>query len=214
MSGKGTVNFYWVMAGICALAIVVALVVNPRTANRLAESTEWPTTEGSITASKRVVAGRFRWRPSIVYEYTVGGVEYKRECQPYSVPEGTKEDIDAYVARNPVGKSVTVWYDPDHPRFSVLEPGVPEGFRRKQIGGMIVVGVFGLVMLFNAWTKSAQRASTSKVQFLPEPVTCACGKTMKVPASFQGKMAKCPGCGKAFVVPAAPTSGESGATKP
>jgi|GEM_PF-5687417 len=214
MSGKGAAVFCLVIACSSLLCAVAIMVLGPRTAARLAESTEWPTTEGSITASKRAVAGRFRWRPSIVYEYTVGGVEYKSECQPYSVPTGTKDEIDAYVARNPVGKSVTVWYDPDDPRFIVLEPGVPEGFRRQQIAGVIVLGAFGLVMLLGAWTKSAQHASTSKVQFLPEPVTCACGKMMKVPVSFQGKMAKCPGCGKAFVVPAAPTADEGGATKP
>jgi hypothetical protein len=42
---------------------------------------------------------------------------------------------------------------------------------------------------------------------MPIPLTCACGRSLRIRDALAGRKVKCPGCGSALAVPAAPEAG-------
>lgn len=86
--------------------------------------------------------GGTTWKPAIVYGYVVNGTSYlSSRVQFMNVVSGSSTFRDS-LAKNiseeyPVGKTVTVYYDPDNPEDAVLEPGV--GFA---IIVCLVIGTF------------------------------------------------------------------------
>ena len=101
-----------------------------------AQADGWKQTPGRITASdtEAFQAGRERLstpsrtlqRQRIIYAYTVGGVNYVSDR--VSMGARTSSSVaameQAQVRRYPVGKTVTVYYDPANPSQAVLERGV------------------------------------------------------------------------------------------
>lgn len=95
-------------------------------------SANWPMAEGVITESEVTHSedseGGDSYRPEVAYQYTVGN----RQHESYTIKfgensyssRGRAEDIAATYA---VGRQVTVYYDPEQPGRSVLEPGVTGG---------------------------------------------------------------------------------------
>jgi hypothetical protein len=92
------------------------------------ESRSWPYTMGAVTGSGIIRNRDCNGLPG--YHYSVG-VEYKVNGQEYYVMElrlgsfryfsqaGAKRVIEKY----PIGQSVKVFYDPDYPDCSLLQPG-------------------------------------------------------------------------------------------
>jgi len=97
-------------------------------------SAQWPTTSGTITVSRvrflprgpepfgRRFAG---YLGDVQYRYQVGTTEYAGarlsfERAHLASAEGWQDAISPY----PVGKTVTVYYDPGNPASAVLEPGM------------------------------------------------------------------------------------------
>ena len=84
-------------------------------------STNWPTAPGTVTASgiKKVM---FRRQPQIAYTYSVNGAPFN--SQRVSFAGGYKSpEVDAILARYPVGAPVTVAHDPQNPAEATLETG-------------------------------------------------------------------------------------------
>lgn len=95
-------------------------------------STNWPTAEGVITESEvthhRDSEDGDSYQPEVAYQYTVGNQRHESYMikfgeNSYS-SRGRAEDIAATYA---VGRQVAVYYDPEQPGRSVLEPGVTGG---------------------------------------------------------------------------------------
>jgi hypothetical protein len=95
-------------------------------------SASWPTSPGMITRSEVTHStdadGADSYQPKVTYEYLANNVEYESYTikfgeNSYS-SRGRAEDI---AATYPVGRQVTVYYDPGDPGNSVLEPGVTGG---------------------------------------------------------------------------------------
>ncbi len=89
------------------------------------QSRTWPSTSGVIVTSDVVVVlyGR-NYRPVMeaTYEYEVQQIKYQSDhiqFTSYSDPETAARLASKY----PKGKCVTVYYCPDKPELSVLEPG-------------------------------------------------------------------------------------------
>lgn len=98
-------------------------------------STKWPTVQGVITVAelgKQLDRDIDNNRTSTTYSADIS-YDYLVDDQPYvngSVHFGAMKSSDPSVARAmlqryPVGKSVTVFYNPARPQQAVLEPGVP-----------------------------------------------------------------------------------------
>lgn len=128
------------MARLCAwLAIVSgvmffgALLTMPPVHHRAA-SAHWPTTNGVISAAGlKLYLHKPHVEPSyeaiISYSYVVEGIPRvgSRISFADSIPTFHKGAGIAWLNRNyPVGKAVTVYYDPADPDFSVLNPGAKD----------------------------------------------------------------------------------------
>lgn len=95
-------------------------------------SASWPTAEGVVTSSEVSHStdsdGGDSYSPEVTYRYQVGDVRYENNTikfgeNAYSSRRQAENIADTY----PVGRDVTVYYDPGQPDRSVLEPGVSGG---------------------------------------------------------------------------------------
>ena len=118
-------------------------------------SFKWPTTKGKIISSmvKSVGHGEdVRQRTEIIYEYTLGGktlqsgrVSY---ADDYSDAQLTDAKLTETVRRYPVGEEVTVYFDPNDPKESVLEPKLNSTI-------YVAMAVCGLVVAGALWWRIA-----------------------------------------------------------
>lgn len=89
-------------------------------------SLEWPTIEGEVISSEIVTNGGRRtvkYRAAIQYEYSVNGRKYSSDKVTIMPTKGTRDKAQRQVNKYPVGKTISVHYDPNEPEFAVLEPG-------------------------------------------------------------------------------------------
>ena len=119
---------------------------------------DWPSAPGKVVVSKseirkvkvidseREAGHRFEDRnfANIIYEYSVAGQAYR--CNRVSIGEDRGNfEVAETIARYPVGKAVTAYYNPNKRGEAVLERDMPKGLWGC-IGWMVaiaVVGVFG-----------------------------------------------------------------------
>jgi hypothetical protein len=98
-------------------------------------STDWPTVEGQVISSEvemhRDTSGTGRHRRSsttyhaeVLYEYTIKGVKYSSNRVSFG-QHGSSNPTHArqIVSRYPPSKNVKVYFNPNKPEISVLEPG-------------------------------------------------------------------------------------------
>ena len=117
-------------------------------------SESWPTAAGEITAAgvgtKLVrAAGQIspRYEPEIVYTYKVGGDFYEGRtvwAGSEGVSFGERSFARELVDRYPVGRSVTVYYDPANPVSAVLEQGADSTV-------YLVLGIGAFFVAAGAW---------------------------------------------------------------
>jgi len=94
---------------------------------------------------------------NIWYRYTVNGIEYvsNRVHHGYT---GSNSDgpgyAKGYVTKYPVGKQIVVFFDPDKPQYSVLEPEIRQYSAISLSIIMIALTCFFLVSSIFAYTRS------------------------------------------------------------
>ena len=119
------------------------------------ESLTWPQTPGIITdsfverQSRRSSGTRtstYKYFARIRYSYTINGSKgYTSSQIGYGKNEYTsrnKSKTEKYLRQFPVGKSVTVFYDPENPKQAVLTQGIT--------GGALLMLAMGLFFLLAA----------------------------------------------------------------
>ncbi|MDQ1769835.1 DUF3592 domain-containing protein [Labilibaculum sp. A4] len=114
-------------------------------------SKSWPAVEGTVTLadiSTSISDGTKMYASNIVYKYIVEGKEYSGTRistvdGSSSSASSAKKDIQKYAA----GSSVTVYYDPELPDASLLEPG-PNFFTYLITYGPLVFCLIGFLMLW------------------------------------------------------------------
>jgi Protein of unknown function (DUF3592) len=87
---------------------------------------DWPQTSGVIVASttlrQYVRPGTYEVSPVIEYEFTHDGRSFRSDhWRPLNFSVGNSISAQAVTSRYPVGQSVTVFVNPQHPMRSVLE---------------------------------------------------------------------------------------------
>jgi hypothetical protein len=147
---SGGFVFLLIICGMFAALIFVAVVTKLRETLKVAR---WPSVVGKVIASG--VKSRKKQpsdpgydfndteisnQPRVVYEYKVGNRKYL--CERITIKERTGgEELEAILARYPVGASVTVYYDPKKPQSALLERDIP--------WGKLVTGVGCLLLFFS-----------------------------------------------------------------
>lgn len=102
------------------------------------ESESWPVVEGSFV-SESSSGQKKKKRIHISYEYRVDGVSYKNSRVNFADDKASKRKIrDQY----DVGDKLKVYYQPDNPEQSVLEPGASSGsLVIKIVGGLFCIAL-------------------------------------------------------------------------
>ena len=127
------------------------------------QASEWPSAPGRIVIStvepRSVRAGgpdsddtELRNFAKIEFEYRIASRTYRGDRISIGEDMGNS-DIAATLAKYPVGKAVTVYYNPNHRDRAVLERNAPPGLWKGiaiivvVLVGIILAGVFGLKRL-------------------------------------------------------------------
>lgn len=126
-------RFFAVLAIVSGIMFVGALLAFPPVHRRNA-SIHWPNTNGVVSAAGlKVYFQKPYTEPfyelNISYSYVVDGIPRvgNRISFADSIRTFRKDVGLAWLSRNyPVGKAVTVYYDPADPDFSVLTPGAQD----------------------------------------------------------------------------------------
>ena len=136
---------------ICLLiAAVVAWLAHVTRAEARA-SRQWPTTQGVITrcdVTVRELDSGNEHKLEVAYTYTVDGATHDGDrVGPGGSPTFSTEELARPAAQKyATGTTVTVWYDPQDPATSLLDPN-EEGPYAARAGIAIVVGALGLLAI-------------------------------------------------------------------
>ena len=129
MHTSGSIAGLVIGAILAAVGWFTAFSLGKPLRDRAATSIDWPTADGRITRSE---LERFRERgqtmysADVAYEYALDGKTFGGNRVWFgddarsSDPTAWRRAVDRY----PVGSGVKVYYDPDDPQESVLEPGL------------------------------------------------------------------------------------------
>ncbi len=123
-------------------------------------SRSWPSTPGQVTASRLVVVtptpsgdsttdseAVTMYSVQVQYAYQAGGESFTGSRVTLSdFASSEQADVEHLLARYPAGKTVQIYYDPQNPGSSVLEPGFTAGmWVPLAVGGLLTVFGLGLV---------------------------------------------------------------------
>lgn len=105
-------------------------------------SAKWPEVAGTIVSSNisHHLGGKGTpySSPDIAYSYQVGPTLYIGDNIAYApLSSSNTRKVSQVTGRYPVGRVVTVYYDPSNPQESVLEPGATTDSWTKVIAGII-----------------------------------------------------------------------------
>jgi hypothetical protein len=136
------------LVGLCLFSVWIVVHLSSNFYLSLA-SRHWPTTYARVTSSAVYTHGAgagMSWAPVVQYEYEAAGAEHRSSNIRFLL--GTFYNADAaaeVVASYPVGRQVSVAYDPQDPNRSVLEPGVPQGMWTQAIIPLFFFGLCGYI---------------------------------------------------------------------
>lgn len=109
----------------------------------------WPQINGRVIDSR--IIGTRAIRPNIVYEYTVNGREYRDSSSLDTPPFGARAtkygEADTLVALYPIGKEITIHYNPEQPSQSRLRVSPPWNlFGKMGLGALLyALGLFAVL---------------------------------------------------------------------
>ena len=147
----------WFVAILGLVMIIISIAVFSKRLNNLRnryESSNWPYVNGKVITSevKKYWGGQSSdpddYCANVDYSYSVKGKMYSGNtirftgwC--YISKNRAQRDVHLY----PGGKNVLVYYDPDIPEVSVLEPGGSLGSAVLILLYLLISGVFGLILI-------------------------------------------------------------------
>lgn len=155
-SGDRFVAFF---GGVAMLIVCIVVVRDFLSENRLVrESLAWPSTDGTITCSQLEKESDGKTWFKLNYSYVIDG----REFQGYLIRmSGAGQNAKSTCVRYPVGRAVNVYYDPEIPARSCLEPG-SEGWKdglilAAKIAFMSLVGLLGVLSIVVSVVETVKR---------------------------------------------------------
>ena len=140
--------------------MLIGLVISGASSYFLAQykvSETWPSTGGIVVESFIEIdddgENGNSYYPRVIYEYSVNGARYASQqvkigfVQSFGTENGANKVLTSY----PVGKNVTVYYDPAEPVIAVLERSTSQITPYLYVGGgLFLIGFFSFsITLFN-----------------------------------------------------------------
>ncbi len=144
-------------------------------ANRLmayeaSQARKWPTAKGQVLETgshKKRICGtgkdsnkcRDDYWADVVYEYEVDSTKHRAKVVDFSEVGRPKREVDAQLAKYPVGSEVTVHYAPSRPSRAYLEIGTAKQFFDAFLGLLGAVAAAALTgFIFNfLWRRHARQ---------------------------------------------------------
>lgn len=150
MTSKQAMFFMPVFA---VIGVLLTIFWGIPTARNAMESRNWPSADGRITISEVYKNydsedDSITYGAKMTYNYTVNGMTYMNGTVAFGdYSSSDPSHASGIVSRYPVGKSVKVYYDPDDPKTSVLEPGAGwSSFMGLIVGiAFAIIGVVGFI---------------------------------------------------------------------
>ena len=145
---------------VALILIIIGFVISGLTLFAIINSfssKKWMTTNGKIINSeiyKQSFTGEadVTYRPSIAFEYLVNGEKFISDRLYYGVKimsSGNWINSRKLIEKYPVDKEVTVYYNPNKPKISVIEPGL-----HFDLGGIFIFSIcfiaLGLIIYLNS----------------------------------------------------------------
>jgi len=130
---------------------IIFVILGREELNMARKSEKWPFADGIIVKSNVKISRRYRgeYYADIVYEFDVAGKRYHGDKITFG---GECVDMSCVynIVRNeyPKNKRVKVYYDPDNPEISILEPGV-RAITYFPLGGGILFLLIGISVLLS-----------------------------------------------------------------
>jgi hypothetical protein len=151
----------WVLAGMVVLglsSIVGGLGAWWHRVQRAAAVADWPQVAGEVRSAEIIVIpdsdGPDRFEPRIRYRYRAAGGWHEGDRLRVGARTDFAERIEAQLALQGYrpGERVTVYYDPDRPSRSVLEPvATPTGIRQWLLFGAFLLVSAGYCFATITW---------------------------------------------------------------
>ncbi len=120
--------------------------------DRASAMRDWPAIQGEVYSARVVEEldtgvddSTWRvYRPEIRYSFILDGTEYAGARRSLGEPAASwRSHAETVVARYPVGQAVTVYYNPENPRDSIIERQTAKGWATFFIVIGVVVGIGG-----------------------------------------------------------------------
>jgi hypothetical protein len=120
----------------------------------------WPTTNGKVVKSEVVNAPRMggqtnrrMYEPWVEVGYRVDGKRYKTRQLQFgpTTRRSSKDDVQLEVDEYPVGRELTVTYNPNNPYDAVVHRGVSGGMKLVFWGGVGLMVMTVLMVIFFAF---------------------------------------------------------------
>ncbi|HEU5396215.1 MAG TPA: DUF3592 domain-containing protein [Verrucomicrobiae bacterium] len=190
----------------CSIFIVVGLIAAGAGGWNLVKgirTEQWPVANGIVMSAKVVRnsggRGSDTYSPEIWYSYHVAGMGYTGKKISIGQMSSSSGYAQGVVGRYPVGKQVTVHYNPADPAEAVLETGVHGGtWILFGVGGAFILVGFLFLQIQTAIARAqAAGGSTPSVTVLPDGQF-----TMQEPPALMGVIFILAGAGICFLHPA------------
>jgi hypothetical protein len=142
-----TVTIFALVFGAIGVAIMLAGVNTYIKGNK---ARDWAIAQGKVVTSQvnRSVGGKLTFSGWVVYDYSIMGQSYRSQtvttAELMNIQSTGKAEAYAKVAKYPVGTTVSVYYDPNDPKRSVLE--IVGDSSLLMLGGIFVI--FALVFYY------------------------------------------------------------------
>jgi len=173
-SKKGVAIFLTLFFGIFFAIGLGVLIFAYKSYSLGKESLEWPSVEGDVVYSEIEKRTRTRskggssttFSANIIYEYTVEGETYTGDKLRFLLWNSSdRSESRSTVDKYPVGKVVPVYYKPDSPDTSVLEPGTATTFHLLLSFGFgavfMVAGLFCPVIVLLVFLHKRRKAKAA-----------------------------------------------------
>ena len=161
-----------ILGGLTVM-LSIMLVVALRKAAKQDATSQWPSCEGMVVASRVEQStsrkGGTSYKPKVLYRYSVNGVTREGSTISFNPRSTAREDAFTTVTDlYPVGRTIRVWYQPNDPSQTVLDTSPADWLVARLLGVVLVFVSTGFALaVFWPWLGGDQSAGKSRFPRAP-----------------------------------------------